>query len=127
MKLLIGIVAGILGLSGLLALFGPGITGESSGLNPSLAGLTEIRATYGGFHLGFVAFLAWCCFSTERYRYALLSIALMMGSAALGRLIGLAIDGEPTTLIYIALGTEIPVALAATWLLRKEDNSHSNQ
>lgn len=122
MKVLIGIVALILGLSGLLAVFGPGITGESSGLNPSLSGITEIRATYGGFHLGFVAFLIWCWFSAERYQYALLAIALMMGGAGIVRVVGLLVDGMPTTINYIAIATEILVASAAIWFLRKQDS-----
>lgn len=122
-KALIIIIASILGMSGSLAMFDPGYVGDGSGLNPSLAGLTEIRATFGGFHWGFVIFLFWCCFSEERYRYALLSIALMMGGAALGRLGGIVVDGMPTNLHYSALCIEIPVALAAVWLLQKR-NSH---
>ncbi len=122
-RMLIAIVAFILGLAAFPALFIPDIAGEMTGFSSSLAGLTEIRATYGGFHLGFTMFLLWCCSAVERYQYALFAIALMMGGSGIARIGGLILDGMPTSLHYSGLGIELSVALAAIWLMSLRVNS----
>lgn len=123
-RMLISFVSLILGLAGLLALVEPGFTGETLGLIASLAGLTEIR-TYGGFLLGFVVFIVWCCLAVERSQYALLAISLMMLGAGLARIAGFMLDGMPITVSYVGLGTEVSVALAAAWLLEMQTSSLS--
>ena len=67
-------------------------------LGPSAT--TDVRATYGGFQIGMGAFLLWSAFSSgrrgteERFRIALVLVALSIGAVLASRAIGLVMDGE---------------------------------
>lgn len=57
------------------------------------AGLTDLRATYGGFQLGMGGFLAWCLREPGRYGAGLIGFAFVVGGLGICRAIGLMFDG----------------------------------
>jgi hypothetical protein len=76
---------------------------------PTPAGRNEIRAAYGGMHLGVgLLVLAWTL-RRERRRAALWVVAVFMGGLALGRLASLFADGPPGAFV---LRLWVPEALA---------------
>ncbi|KXW57409.1 hypothetical protein FEMY_20790 [Ferrovum myxofaciens] len=77
---------------------------ESAPASPG--GLTDMRATYGGLSLGIGLFLGHCA-RTGAFRSGLLASLLMLSSAALGRLLGIYLDGKPTWMIVLLLTAEI--------------------
>ncbi|HLL52181.1 MAG TPA: DUF4345 family protein [Myxococcaceae bacterium] len=65
---------------------------------PSPSALSDVRAIYGGMELGFAAYLAVCVYRRETVK-GLLAATLVLGGTAVGRGIGLAVDGfSPITL-----------------------------
>lgn len=81
---------------GVAALVAPAATVAGAGLGPlpepARAGLTEIRAMYGGLELGLAAFLAWCTLAPERLPTGLLATVLTLGGLGAARLLGIAVD-----------------------------------
>ena len=83
------------------------------------AAITDARATYGGFQIGFGAFLLWCALAPQRIPAGLVALGLTAGAIALGRGVGLALDRDlgPTLGIgpvhVSALVFEIATALLA--------------
>ena len=59
------IVAAILALAGASYLVSPTAMTASAGISADASGLTDIRATYGGFQIGIAIFLAWCARSPD--------------------------------------------------------------
>ncbi len=78
---------------------------------------TDLRATYGGFEIGFAAFLAWCAAERTRVRIGLLAGAFALAGFAGGRVYGFLADGlvEPLLLAALALeaGGAVVCALGA--------------
>ena len=74
-----------------------------------------MRATYGGFQLGFAAFLAWCALQPERAATGLFATALVVGAVGAGRAIGLLVDATPTA--FHATGLVFEIGLAAVCIL----------
>lgn len=80
----------------------------------------EVRGFYGGLELGIAAFLAWSALRTARLRSALVLAALTLGGTALGRLVGIALEGGSTTAQMWTFATMelVGAALASTALVR---------
>ncbi|QKE41907.1 MAG: DUF4345 family protein [Ferrovum myxofaciens] len=122
----------LLWVNGLLfALFGAGflilpaqmamLVTESAPASPG--GLTDMRATYGGLSLGIGLFLGHCA-RTGAFRSGLLASLLMLSSAALGRLLGIYLDGKPTWMIVLLLTAEIIFSvLSVTALIVSDDEN----
>lgn len=77
--------------------------------------LTDVRATYGGMQIGMGLFLFWCL-SPSRVRTGLLFTLLSVGTLAICRCIGIAIDGEfnsglKAALIFEGVWTAITLIL----------------
>ena len=78
----------------------------------------EVRGFYGGLELGIAGFLAWCAIAktAERTRAGLVLTAAALGGTALGRLVGIGLEGGSTTAqmwSFVALelaGTALAVA-----------------
>ncbi|MDN2483496.1 DUF4345 domain-containing protein [Vibrio agarivorans] len=76
----------------------------------------DFRATYGGaqFAIGLALLVI------MKYRrdidLALIIVALALFSMAFGRLLGIAIDGEPNTLMWMYLVLELSFGALALWL-----------
>ncbi len=118
-RLYLLVLAALVAVFGALYLVAPGPFAEASGLAPAPEGLTDVRATYGGFQLGFAAFLAWSAAAPERHRAALLATALVVGCVGAGRLFGLLVDGVATRFHLFGLAFEISVTLASLAFLQR--------
>ena len=118
MKALLIFVAVSLWVFGLIYLFMPAYLAGEAGLSANASGLTDIRATYGGFQLGFGAFLFHCAFSQSRQRAGVLALALVLGAVGICRTIGVLLDGEFGGFHQIGLGFEITVTVILIYLLR---------
>ena len=86
------VVAAIFLVTGLTCVVWPASLTQSAGISADTSGLTDIRANYGGFQLGFGLFLAWC--ARSRVSMALLLMTLVMGAVLLSRVTGLFTDGS---------------------------------
>ncbi|WP_114856870.1 DUF4345 domain-containing protein [Azospirillum brasilense] len=81
--------------------------------------LTDMRATYGGIPLGFAAFLGWAGFTRQAERTAGLAVLLVLAGLALGRVVGILVDGSLNAIITALLLSELlGVALMAAALKR---------
>lgn len=118
-RLFLQVVTAIFGIFGLIYLFDPGWLSQVAGLQANAAGFTDIRATYGGFQIGFCLFLIWVVMSEQRIT-ALVACAMISGCVALGRIVGLALDGGASAFNLVGLAVEIPIFLMAVWLYRRE-------
>ncbi len=81
------------------------------------AALSEIRASFGGMHLGVGGFLLAAAFLARLRRPALLLLILYMTGLATGRLASLALDGAPSPLIWRLLVAELLLAALSTGAL----------
>ncbi|MEM7254112.1 MAG: DUF4345 domain-containing protein [Pseudomonadota bacterium] len=119
MRVFLSIVALIFIVFGVIYMFAPENFATAAGLRPTPSGLTDVRATYGGFQIGFALFLIWSCRSERRYANALLGCALITGFVAIGRIYGLAVDRELSNFHYVGLCFEIPISALSLWLFQK--------
>ncbi len=118
-RFLLGFVGVVFGLFGVAYVIAPQGLAAAAGVSANAAGLTDLRATYGGFQIGFGLFAFWSCLRPERYAPALLATAAVTGAVGAARLYGLAVDQAPIMFHYIALCLEIPIFLCAGWLYRR--------
>lgn len=115
-KIFLMVIAVILAFFGLLYLFSPQTLAGVAGLEANASGLTDIRATYGGFQIGFALFLFWSCCNDNRLANALAATGLIFASVGLGRLYGLTVDGEVATFNLIGLTFEIVLTVVCAYL-----------
>jgi len=77
-----------------LYLVAPGAIIAPMGIETTSAvGLTDIRATYGGFQLAMAGFLWWCLRDEARLATGLVAFAFLVGGLAACRITGLLLDG----------------------------------
>lgn len=81
----------------------------------------DIRATYGGLELGLAAFLLVAQARPAWHRAALLLSALCIGGFGSGRLAGILLAGEGTTLMWFFLAIEAVWAAVLVWAYRSSD------
>jgi hypothetical protein len=92
---------------GLLYVANPGPVIDAAGFGTVLpGGLTDVRATYGGFQIGMGAFLFWASTAEERVRSGLLLVLLSIGAVGASRSIGLMLDGDFNAFHLSGLVTE---------------------
>lgn len=86
---------------------------------PTPTARADFRATYGGFELGFGAFLALCAARRECVRLGLLASGLCLLGFAAGRALSLLLDGAPRRIVLLLLAAELAGSalsfLAAGW------------
>lgn len=123
-----GLEIALLCLSG-LALLAVGLTGlvsPESLFDPlgvaltSVAGRNEVRAAYGGMHLGVGALLLWAAWCPAQRRAGLWLVAAFMGGLALGRFSSLLFDGAPGAFVVRLWLPEALAGIAAVVLLVKQ-------
>jgi len=78
----------------------------------------DVRATYGGLELGLAAFLLVAQARPAWHRGALLLAALCVGGLGAGRLGGILLAGEGTTLMWTFLAIEAASAAVLLWAYR---------
>lgn len=79
--------------------------------------LHVVRAAYGGAYLGIAALFLAGALGRLDPRAALLSVGLIFGGFALGRVISIAVDGTPVPLYLGVLGAELLFATCAVLAL----------
>ncbi|WP_225725189.1 MULTISPECIES: DUF4345 domain-containing protein [unclassified Nocardia] len=85
-------------LIGINSMLRPAAMAAGGGLTTTTtAGLSEIRANYGGMHLTIAAFLGLGALWPPARPHALSLVAVVCGGLVLGRLVGIAVDGIPPT------------------------------
>ena len=82
--------------------------------------LSEIRASFGGMHLGVGGFILAAAFLTRLRQPGLLLLLLYMAGLAVGRLVSAALDGAPSSLIWRLLAVEILLVILAAGALAVE-------
>ncbi len=103
---------------GLASLFQPERIAGMVGIRPSTtAGRSEIRAVYGGLELGLGAFLVYCALDAQRLELGLLLVVLTYGAAAVGRMIGIALDRPVEAVTRRILVAEVAFAIVGSVLL----------
>jgi hypothetical protein len=114
-------------LVGVTGLFSPAQLFDPLGV-PLLtpAGRNEIRAAYGGMHLGVGLLLIVWTWQRERRRAALWLVAAFMGGLALGRLASLFADGAPGSFVLRLWVPEALAASIAAALLSLRRRGHGN-
>ena len=85
----------------------------------SASSLAEVRANYGGMHVGMGLLFLLGALKPEWSRAALLAMALFIGGLAVGRSFSLLVDGQPKNLILAFIAIEWVGAAIAVWLLRR--------
>lgn len=94
-------------LAGFASLAAPASLAEQVGWSTGRAGLTEIRAFYGGLQVGLGVFLVWCTRRRERLMAGLLVAGLAVGGIGAARVVGLLLDRAPTSYHLANLAVEI--------------------
>jgi hypothetical protein len=83
--------------------------------------LHVVRAAYGGAYLGIAALFLMGALGRIPARMALLSVLVLFGGFALGRIVSILVDGMPVGLYLGVLSTEVFFALCAAVALRQRD------
>ncbi|MGR8949614.1 MAG: DUF4345 family protein [Gammaproteobacteria bacterium] len=117
MKIFLICIAVILWVFGGIYLIAPANLATQAGLSANAAGFTDIRATYGGFQLGFGLFLFHCALSEQRQQFGVLALAIILGAVGLCRGYGILVDGQFSGFHQIGLVFEVTVTLISLYLL----------
>ncbi|MGB0835626.1 MAG: DUF4345 domain-containing protein [Psychrobium sp.] len=80
------------------------------------AGVIDLRATYGGMSLAVGVLLWWFAQNAHLHLLGLKFIRLLMLMMALGRLIGLIVDGSPNWVMWLYLTLEIIAVMISSYL-----------
>lgn len=86
---------------------------------PTPTAIIDFRATHGGFLLGLGLFFIYCLFNKAFLRVGLIVQAVSLGGFAFGRLVGLALDGTPKTILIYLLFAEIIGCVLAIYAFLK--------
>jgi hypothetical protein len=86
---------------------------------PTDTARVDFVATYGGFELGFAAFLWVCVRRDDRVRIGLLASGFALGGFAAARLAGLLASGPVRPLQYVILAAEAVGIVLAFWSARR--------
>ena len=94
-RVLLYVGASVLSVIGVLFIFWPHAMGALVALGMSSpAAATDVRATYGGFELGVALFLGYCASAPGLVRAGLVAAFLGMLGFAVGRGVGMWVDGS---------------------------------
>ncbi len=110
------------GLYGLVFIFIPEtmlywVTGSS--LNTPSA-IIDVRATYGGMSLAVALLLYYFSIKDLYQKLGLIFVILIMGNMALGRSLGILIDGDANPIIWLYLIGELATLGLSVCLLKKQ-------
>ncbi len=101
----------------LFAVFPVDMANLITGSSPNSASATiDFRATYGGAQFAIGLALILVLKINQDVTLALIIVAITLLSMAFGRLIGVLLDGQPNTLMYVYLVAELVFGLLALYL-----------
>jgi glycerate kinase len=87
------------------------------------AGITDMRAAYGGVSLGLGVLLALTAKSPTTHLIGLYGVAASMIGMGTTRALGLLLDDSGNPIMYANLALEVAVACVALWAIRNEPSS----
>jgi hypothetical protein len=88
----------------------------TGGVTDTLSGVIDVRATYGGMSIAVGVVLLLLAKQSSTLSLSLLATAVVLLAMAAGRLLGMVLDGEPNSIMYVYLGAELLVGTAAIFL-----------
>lgn len=124
-KIFLTAIAVILMIFGLLYLISPQTLMQAAGLQGTASGLSDVRATYGGFQIGFALFLFWSSRDPQRFQSALMATLCIFAAVGVCRLTGIVVDGDGSTFNLIGLAFEAALTLVCLLLLRRRDTPYT--
>jgi hypothetical protein len=118
-KVFIGFVAALFAMFGVIYAVSPEPLAELAGLQADASGRTDIRATYGGFQIGFAIYLTGLGLIRDNYRGALMAICIVMASVGLCRLLGVVWEQSLSGFNTSGLVTEFVITAIGVYLYRR--------
>lgn len=89
-----------------------------TGAAPATASaVTDMRATYGGLALGLAILFGLCAQNVSHVRLGLQGVLAVMAALAVGRFLGMMLDGSPNVFMFVLLAAEIVMAGLALFAL----------
>lgn len=118
-RLIVYLNAVVFALYGLVFIFVPELMASfvTDGSPSTASGVIDMRATYGGMSLAVGLLLFHFAGRTELVAVGLLLVVVTMLCMAVGRVVGIVLDGSANTLMFVYLALELVVAglaMAAT-------------
>ncbi|HHF2874144.1 DUF4345 domain-containing protein [Vibrio harveyi] len=105
----------------IFAVFPVEMTNLITGSSPNSTSATiDFRATYGGAQFAVGLALILVLKIKQDVTLALIIVAITLLSMAFGRLIGILLDGQPNTLMYVYLVAELVFGSLALYLRKSE-------
>lgn len=90
----------------------------TGGAPDTASGAIDMRATYGGMTIAVGLLILLLGSRPASISLALLAIAIVLIAMAATRLLGFVVDGDPNTLMYVYLVTEVLGALLSLYVRR---------
>ena len=121
-RLLVQLTALVFATYGLAFAIAPAFMAEFStaAVPQSASALIDTRATYGGMSVAVGLILFLLASQANTIRVGLQAVLLLMLGMAVGRMLGMALDGAANTLMFVYLALElVAVALAGVLLSRE--------
>lgn len=107
-------------LAGLACLAAPASFAQQAGWSATPAGLTEIRAFYGGLQVGLGCFLIWCSRHLALILPGLFVEGFVVGGIGIARSLGMIVDRAPSTFHLTNLAVEgVTVALVVVAISKR--------
>lgn len=118
-KFIVAFNAIIFGLVGFLFLFLPAQMSEfiTGSIPITASGLMDMRATYGGVTLSIGIILHTLNRDAYTRRHGLIVLLTVLSGMALGRIVGMLIDGPANTIMYVFLAYEFLFIGLSVWML----------
>lgn len=89
----------------------------------SSSGITDMRASYGGMSVGIGVIMFLLAMNPQTIRMGLVSVFVVMFGMAFGRFLGILVDGDANSYMYIYLGLEVAASLVAFVLMRVSEKN----
>jgi hypothetical protein len=120
-RAILGLTAiGFIGFGVAFSLWPEPMAGMTDLRLPSATARVDFSATYGGFELGFGAFLLLCLRRPAWVEAGLWAGLLALGGFAAVRLLSLLVSGSPVrAVIFVALGLELSGVFLNGWALER--------
>jgi hypothetical protein len=84
------------------------------------SGIIDMRSTYGGMSIGLGVLLVLTARDSRLHGLGLSAVLAVMSCMAGSRLLGIAVDGEPNSMMWAYLAVELLVAGIASWAIRAD-------
>ncbi|MFM7204645.1 MAG: DUF4345 domain-containing protein [Myxococcota bacterium] len=102
-----------------------GSAGWTGMLLPTPAAMTDVRAYYGMLQLSLAVFLMWSLRTEAGVYHGLKLMQVLFAGLALGRVVGVLLDGGAQGFNLGALGFEGLATVLSTWALRQVEGAQA--